>query len=245
MADYSKILTNLGGLLGGATPFEPWGSLAGRALGGLASNAINNYKAPQATVAPQQSLARPSMSVGRYSKGNAWNIPAPPVYQTAPEMAATLSWDDAMERAKARYEPEYQSSVLAQNKMAQDQQDYLKQALAGKGYANPRGGQFQVGSGNITQAQAAANDKLRYNYDAMEAALAGQLVTGERNSALAKYQAEVNATNNANLLGFNTWQTKVNTALSQQQSEDNKLNSYVNYFLKWFFPDEYASLGGA
>lgn len=139
------------------------------------------------------------------------------------------TWDEALTRAKSRYEPEYKSAVLTRDKMAQDQRDRLAQLSAARGYGNPRGGQMQVGEHNITQEQAMALEQLRNQYDSAINQYATDIYTGEQTGAQQKLNNLFEQQRAKNQDTLSAWLTNMNAAMSADTEHNNLVMKLVDW----------------
>jgi len=154
--------------------------------------------------------------------------PLPPLNYDLPDVE-TISWDEALTRAKSRYEPEYKSAVLTRDKMAQDQRDRLAQMLGARGYGNARGGQMQVGQGNITQEQAMALESLRNQYDSAINQYASDIYTQESTGAQQKLSNLFEQQKAQNQDIWKTWNTNMNAAMGSDTEHNNLVLKIVDY----------------
>ena len=151
-----------------------------------------------------------------------------PTYDYSMPEVPSITWEDAMARAKAYFEPQYKSAVLSQNKLASDQQKRLAQALAARGYANARGGHRLVGEGDISQQQAMALENLRNQYDSLIGQRAMEIYSGERNDAYNKLRTLLADRDAKNQLALQQYALDLNAGLQRDQMRENSYNNRYN-----------------
>jgi hypothetical protein len=149
-----------------------------------------------------------------------------------------MSWDDALARAKSIYEPQYQASVLARDKMASDQRELLAQTMGARGYASGRGGKMESGQGDITQDQAIANQQTANMYDSNANQMAMNIYEGEaqRNESLMNAMIDQQNRQNANKL--NVWGVKQSQSMQKDKDDSDEYQSTMAWLLKILGMDE-------
>jgi len=165
--------------------------------------------------------------------------PTKPNIDTSTPYVEYPTWEEAYARAKSIYEPKYNSAELSENQLARDQLKSLKQGLSAKGYSNLRGGQRQVGEGNISQDQAATLEKLRNDYDSYINEYASGLYTGLSNNAAQKMNTLLADRDSKNQTALNLYQTDLSAALQKEINENNKYNKFYELIANMFPDEEY------
>lgn len=149
----------------------------------------------------------------------------------------TMSWEEAMTRARSVYQPMYESSVLTQNKLAQDNRDRYSQALAARGYGNRAGGKFESAGENLTQQQAAALENLRNAYESQVASAAAGLYNSDLQFANNRLSNAISLQNNQNNAELGKWQTMMGMSENEKDRQNNRYNSALEFWLNILSPD--------
>ena len=194
------------------------GQIAGKGISGIASALKSNTAtSPSYTSSYSSPYTAPT---SQYL--------APPTLDTSYPEVPQITYDEALSRAKAYFEPQYNSAVLSQNQLAADQQKRLTQALAARGYASARGGHRQTGEGDISQSHAAALDNLKNQYDSQIGRYAGELYTGGTNDAYQQLTALLNDRNARNQAALQQYGMDLNAGLQREQMQANTQSNYYN-----------------
>ena len=215
---------------------KPPGDMSGSAssMGGLSNQIANQQRSNAGGYSTENPYSTTQATAARYNNYTPPQYPKPPTIDYSTPYVPQISWDDALSRAKARYEPQYQSAVLSQDKLASDQRERLAQMLGARGYANPRGGMRQTGEGNITQEQAMALDSLRNQYDSTINQYAGDIYNQESTGAAQRLSSLLADRNAKNQTALQQYGTDLGAAMQKDQNENNKYNSYFDFLYKIF-----------
>jgi len=162
----------------------------------------------------------------------ATNTPAQPVYDTNTPDVERMSWEQAIRQAEAMYKPKYEAGVLARDKMASDQREMLAQTMASRGYANPAGGKWESGTGNITQEQAIDQQNLASSFDASKMQYANALYDTENARADAILSQLIDKQNRENAAKQADWAASQTRAMSKEQNDTDEYNNTMAWLLK-------------
>lgn len=219
----------LGGAIGTGLLSAGLSKLLGPAAGTAAStginslvSALNNYAKTvggSATTGANNPLDSSTKSPATVTR---------PQIDTSTPYVEYPTWEEALARAKARFEPQRESALLDNSKLDRDQSKRLIQALSAKGYSSARGGQRLTGEYDLTQDQSIRRDKLKNDYDSLINAYAGQLYSGETNKAAQELSAKLANRNSLN----QTLLQQYGLDLTKDQNDTNKYNNYYNNFYK-------------
>jgi len=155
-----------------------------------------------------------------------------PAYTTNVPDVQRMSWEQAMRRAEEMYKPKYEAGVLARDKMASDQRELLAQAMASRGYANPAGGKWESGQGNITQEQAIDQQNLASSFDASKMQYADALMAEDNARADAILRQLIDQQNQQNAMKQADWASKQTAAMNKEQNDSDEYNNTMNWLLK-------------
>jgi hypothetical protein len=155
-----------------------------------------------------------------------------PDYTTNTPDVKRMSWETAMRRAEEMYKPKYEAGVLARDKMASDQRELLAQTMAARGYANPGGGKWESGQGNITQEQAIDQQNMASSFDASKMQYANALMSEDNARADSILNQLIDQQNQQNALKQADWATAQTAASNKEQNDSDEYNNTMNWLLK-------------
>lgn len=157
--------------------------------------------------------------------------PAPSLDYSTPYVPE-FSWEEALARASAMYDPQYQLSRQRTEKMYSEQRERLPQVLAARGYL--KGGKREAGEQGITQDQAMALSELQNQFETQKQQAAHDIYTGETARAYRTMQQLVELQNAKNLAEMQKWQTQYSAALQKDLQDRINSNSLLKYFVELF-----------
>ena len=187
-------------------------SLAGN-LGAKTQNGLDPTYAGMIVPGGESSQTTGTTQTPAYPTNLDFNLPA----------VETMSWDEALERARKMYEPKYNLARQRTDKLYADQRAQLPQLLAARGYL--KGGKREAGENNITQEQAMSLTDLDNQYASGINQLASDIYSGESTGGTRKMQDLITLQNQKNQAAIQKWLTDYN-AWNQDSSD------YNNLFLK-------------
>lgn len=168
---------------------------------------------------------------GGTTTGNSNTYQQPAYNYKTPEVSR-MSWEQALRQAEQMYKPKYEASILTRDKMAADQREYLAQSMAARGYANPGGGKWESGHGNITQEQAIDQQNIANDYESSKMQYANALYDKENARADAILEQLINQQNQQNTDKWNTWNAQQNAAITKEQNDTKEYNSAFDTLMK-------------
>lgn len=156
------------------------------------------------------------------------------------------TYQDALARAKSRFEPQLDSALLSDSELARDQNRRLVQALAAGGKGSARGGHRMTGEYNLTQDQNARRDKLKNDYASLISGYADQLFTGETNAATQRLNTSLANRDATNAALLQQYGIDTNAYLQKSQQEISRADSFNSQVLRWLgilMPDYLEGVG--